>query len=79
MASKRHQKRAAERVLRKRRCDGKKVYDSLAAARFDAAYLSRTQRKHVEAYTCVHCGAIHVGHRPYRAKPCSLATDGSTA
>jgi hypothetical protein len=60
---------ASKRGIRRRRCVGKKRYESARHAAFDAAVLSRQQRERLEAYRCPHCGGIHVGHVPHLATP----------
>ena len=60
---------ASKRGVRRRRCTGKKNYDSARDAAHDAAQLSRLQREQLEAYRCSNCGGIHVGHRPQWQAP----------
>lgn len=60
---------ASKRGIRRRRCVGKKRYETAKQAAFDAAVLSRQQRERLEAYRCPHCGGIHVGHVPHNVAP----------
>jgi hypothetical protein len=60
----------SKRGQRRRRCTGKKVYQTAQEAARDAADLRRKQRRSdIEAYRCPHCGGIHVGHTPHRVAP----------
>jgi hypothetical protein len=63
---------SSKRGMRRRRCTGKRRYETAAHAAFDAAALSRQQREHLEPYRCPHCGGIHVGHVP-RVRPAAPA------
>jgi hypothetical protein len=58
---------ASRRAQRRRRCLGKRKYETAAAAWRDVADMRRKQRRNdIDAYHCLHCGGIHVGHTPKR-------------
>lgn len=61
---------ASKRGQRRRRCAGKRKYESLADALRDAADMRRKQgRNDIAAFNCWNCGGIHVGHTPKRTEP----------
>ena len=65
MASKRH--------LRRKACEGKIRYSSVADAQPHIEELYRRRKAHgtIHAYKCPFCGGFHVGHPPkqrYRRK-----------
>ena len=61
---------ASKRSQRRRRCIGKRKYESAAAALRDVADMRRKQgRTDIDAFSCQNCGGIHVGHTPKRTTP----------
>jgi hypothetical protein len=61
---------ASKRGMRRRRCIGKKNYETARHAAYDVAVLRRKQRRSdIDVYRCPHCGGIHVGHRPHAVAP----------
>jgi hypothetical protein len=61
---------ASKRGQRRRRCTGKRTYESEEHAINDARRMRWQQkRSDIDAYRCPHCGGIHVGHRPMRHAP----------
>jgi hypothetical protein len=60
---------ASKRGMRRRRCNGKRQYETVALAEVDAARLRRAHRTAVDVYRCPNCGGIHVGHRPHVVAP----------
>lgn len=57
MASKR-------RVKRGRICRGKKDYEEVPHAEWDARHISIRDRCEVDVFRCPNCDGIHVGHAP---------------
>ena len=70
---------ASKRGQRRRRCLGKRKYETRAEALRDAADMRRKQKRNdIDAYHCLHCGGIHVGHTPKRTAPWPTVKRGAS-
>jgi hypothetical protein len=59
-------------VKRKRKhriCRGKKDYEEVQQARWDALHLSKRDWKIVDVFLCPTCDGTHVGHAPVSRTP----------
>lgn len=63
---------ALKRAIRRRGCEGKKIYTDAAQAEFDAGVLSRLKGFPFNTYRC-HLGHLHVGHMPKRVQQAMAA------
>lgn len=62
---------ASKRAMRRRRCDGKVRYETIAAAWAAIATLRRNGKRvdgDISAYGCKSCGGAHFGHTPFHVK-----------
>jgi hypothetical protein len=59
---------ASKRAIRRRSCEGKRGYPSLAAALRVATRLATKQDEDLTAYRCGFCQKHHVGHTPWKVR-----------
>lgn len=54
---------ASKRAVRRRRCEGKRRYATIAEAKLAAGVWYR-RGDPMQAYRCPFCAGCHIGHRP---------------
>lgn len=57
---------SSKRRLRRKSCEGKQRYASHVQAHAAISAQAWKWRGHMSAYTCPHCGRVHIGHTPRR-------------
>jgi hypothetical protein len=55
---------SSKRRLRRKSCEGKRRYPTIAEAQAYAQYVRRKKGQIVQAYYCRFCSGIHIGHPP---------------